>query len=111
MSNFTDVFFFIGFIGILAIFAYKLFNLFSSLKLYDIKGVFLTFIAALVFWFLALASFLTNVEETLYMVFFRFANLLLILTVMFTIVELLVNLGKIGTDPKRAAKFSNKEEV
>jgi len=96
------------FMGILAFLATvgvvlaKMFNLMDMGKLYDIKIGFILFITAMIGWLLIFSGLASFPERMIYLTLFKLNSWLLVLTTLFTFIEVLMLFVSLGRKPVKA---------
>lgn len=90
-----DLLFILYLIGILGIFLYKLYNIVSLGKIYDLKVAIILFIGYFLAWLIGFVVFMLDPERLIYMFMFKIGTWLILLNVLFFIVELVFYLVSI----------------
>ena len=91
-----DFLFIIQLIVVIGLVFSKLHNVMNRGETYDMKMAWLILILFLFAWVIGLVIFLLQPERLIYSVLFKIDTFLLSIMVMFTIIELLLNVGAVG---------------
>ena len=97
----SEALFLLSFIGLFVVFIIKFLNVLSAMKLYDYRGVFVTFVCNIIFWGIGLLIFMVNNLSTEMGVIFWLGNGLFSLNWLFLIIEFIGGLGQMVKDQFR----------
>ena len=106
--NLSDVLFFVQFLAIIFILGFKLLNLFSLGKIYDLRLSFLLFIGFFISYFVGLMVLLTRSSILLYSALFKLETGFILFNVIFLLGELYFY--TIGRSIVREAYKPNREQ-